>query len=250
LPRSIQNGFSCKRMLKLTKSYLRTIVTGGSGTLGSAIVTALLARGDHIVNLDRVASDQVSWVDVDLTDTQSVVRAVAQAKEILGGIDVLVHSAGIFQASWFLSMSDTDFSEALNVNLLGCFRVAQQVASEMMDGGGRMLFISSIHAKHGVKGRLAYGASKAGIEAMTRVMAAELSEYAIRVNSLAPGAVSAGMVPNVAFTSDWARVTPAKRKVTPAEVANMAMLLTCNEASFVSGQVISQDGGASISHVF
>ena len=237
-------------MLKLTKPRLRTVVTGGSGALGSAIVTALLARGDHVVNLDRLANDQASWVNVDLTETKSVVQAVDKAEVLLGGIDVLIHSAGIFQASEFLSMSDTDFSEVLNVNLLGCFRVAQQVASKMKERGGRMLFISSIHAKYGVRGRLAYGASKAGVEAMTRVMATELSEYAIRVNALAPGAVSAGMVPNATLASDWARVTPAKRKVTPEEVASMAVLLTCDEASFVSGQVISQDGGASISHVF
>lgn len=246
----IRKDFSCKRMSKLTKPPLRTIVTGGSGALGSSIISALLARGDHVVNLDRTKSDSATWVEADFGNGQSVSEAIDTAEDILGGIDVLIHSAGIFRANEFLSMSESEFSEVLNVNLMGSFRIAQGVAAKMVTLGGRILFISSIHAKYGIKGRLAYGASKAGIESMTRVMATELSEFGIRVNALAPGAVSAGMVPDAAHVSDWTSVTPAKRKVTPQEVAGMAMLLTCDHASFVSGQVVSQDGGASISHMF
>lgn len=238
-------------MSKLTRHALRTVVTGGSGALGGAVVSAALARGDRVVNFDRVISETVPWVEVDFADSASVALAVERATDILGGIDVLIHSAGIFRANAFLNISDEEFAEVLNINLLGSFRIAQQVASRMVSGGGRILLMSSIHAKYGVRGRLAYGASKAGIEAMTRVMATELSEYGIRVNALAPGAVSAGMTPcDATHLSDWVSVTPAKRKVTPNEVAGMAMLLTCDDASFVSGQVISQDGGASISHIF
>ncbi len=237
-------------MLNLTEHSLRTVVTGGSGALGSCIVSALSARGDHVVNLDKVKSGNAIWIETDFVDGQSVSAAIDKAEEILGGIDVLIHSAGIFRANDFLSTTDTEFAEVLNVNLLGSFRVAQAAAQKMMARGGRILFISSIHAKYGIKGRLAYGASKAGIESMTRVMATELSEFGIRVNALAPGAVSVGMVANAQHISDWTSVTPAKRKVTPQEVAGMAMLLTSDHASFVSGQVVSQDGGASISHVF
>ncbi|MEG3663309.1 SDR family oxidoreductase [Celeribacter halophilus] len=234
----------------MTEHSLRTVVTGGSGALGSCIVSALSARGDHVVNLDKVKSGDAIWIETDFIDGQSVSAAIDKAEEILGGIDVLIHSAGIFRANDFLSTTDTEFAEVLNVNLLGSFRVAQAAAQKMMARGGRILFISSIHAKYGIKGRLAYGASKAGIESMTRVMATELSEFGIRVNALAPGAVSVGMVANAQHISDWTSVTPAKRKVTPQEVAGMAMLLTSDHASFVSGQVVSQDGGASISHVF
>ncbi|WP_417274345.1 SDR family NAD(P)-dependent oxidoreductase [Celeribacter halophilus] len=234
----------------MTEHSLRTVVTGGSGALGSCIVSALSARGDHVVNLDKVKSGNAIWIETDFVDGQSVSAAIDKAEEILGGIDVLIHSAGIFRANDFLSTTDTEFAEVLNVNLLGSFRVAQAAAQKMMARGGRILFISSIHAKYGIKGRLAYGASKAGIESMTRVMATELSEFGIRVNALAPGAVSVGMVANAQHISDWTSVTPAKRKVTPQEVAGMAMLLTSDHASFVSGQVVSQDGGASISHVF
>lgn len=237
-------------MLNLTEHSLRTVVTGGSGALGSCIVSALSARGDHVVNLDKVKSGDAIWIETDFVDGQSVSAAIDKAEEILGGIDVLIHSAGIFRANDFLSTTDTEFAEVLNVNLLGSFRVAQAAAKKMMARGGRILFISSIHAKYGIKGRLAYGGSKAGIESMTRVMATELSEFGIRVNALAPGAVSVGMVANAQHISDWTSVTPAKRKVTPQEVAGMAMLLTSDHASFVSGQVVSQDGGASISHVF
>ncbi|MAL97726.1 MAG: hypothetical protein CL583_04660 [Alteromonadaceae bacterium] len=235
----------------MTDRPLRTVVTGGSGALGSAIIAAARRRGDTVVNLDRTASDLAPWVEVDLASTASVAAAAARCVEIMGGIDVLIHSAGIFRANTVLSLSDREFSEILDINLLGSFRIAQAIAARMQGQGGRILLMSSIHAKYGVRGRLAYGASKAGIEAMTRVMATELSEFGIRVNALAPGAVSAGMeAAEAAHRTDWASVTPARRKVTAGEVAGLAMLLTGDDASFVSGQVIAQDGGASISHIF
>lgn len=236
-------------MSKLNKPALRTIVTGGSGVLGAAIVNALQERGDRVVNLDLSESEQVHWIEMDVMSQQSVTAAVDEAARFLGGVDVLIHCAGIFKICDFLTLSDVEFEEVLNINLLGCFRVAQAVALKLQNAGGRILFISSIHAQFGVRGRLAYGASKAGIEAMTRVIASELSQNAIRVNALAPGAVSSGMVPKKEKPLDWASVTPARRKVTPEEVAGMALLLTDEGASFVSGQVVSQDGGANVSHI-
>lgn len=236
-------------MSKLNSPPLRTIVTGGSGALGAVILRALQKRGDHVVNLDLTKSEQADWVKMDLTSQPSVTSAVDEATVLLGGVDVLIHCAGIFRTCDFLTLSEAEFEEILNINLLGCFRVAQAVARKLQNDGGRILLISSIHAQLGVRGRLAYGVSKAGIEAMTRVLSAELSHNSIRVNALAPGAVSSGMIPEEGQALDWASVTPAGRKVTPEEVAGMALLLTDEGASFVSGQVISQDGGASVSQV-
>lgn len=236
-------------MSKLTK-HLRTIVTGGSGALGAAIISALEKRGDKLVNLDKEPNGAANWIELDLADNGSVKTAVDTALVQLGGVDVLIHAAGIFHANPFLELSDEQFGTILNINLLGSFRVAQSVAYHMQNAGGRILFISSIHAQHGVEGRLAYGASKAGIEAMTRVIAAELSHRSIRVNALAPGAVSTGVAAEGKLRSNWDEVTPAGRKVTAEEVADLAVLLTSDGASFVSGQVISQDGGASTAQIF
>lgn len=237
-------------MSKSTDVSLRTVVAGGSGAIGDAVLSALLKRGDRVINLDRTSGERTPWIEMDLAQQGSVDAAVEEAAQRLGGIDVLIQTAGIFRAAEFMALSDGDFAELLNINLLGSFRVAQSVARHMLDRGGRILFISSIHAQHGVKGRLAYAASKAGIEAMTRVMAVELSHRMIRVNALAPGAVSSGMTASEALVSQWDRVTPAGRKVTSDEVASMALLLTDTGASFVSGQVIAQDGGASTAQVF
>ena len=229
---------------------LKTIVTGGSGAIGEAVVDALSSRGDAIVNLDQTKGPRGHWIKANLADGRSVAEAVNSGVKCLGGVDVLVHTAGIFSASTFFDVEEGQFQNIINVNLLGSFRVAQAVAAHMKHKGGRILFISSIHGQYGVQGRLAYGASKAGIDAMTRAMSAELAEHHIRVNALAPGAVEAGMHADGQFRSDWARVTPAGRKVTAAEVANLAAMLTSDEASFVSGQVIRQDGGASTAQIF
>ncbi|MHA3979353.1 SDR family NAD(P)-dependent oxidoreductase [Halovulum sp. GXIMD14794] len=238
-------------MSRSTEMALRTIVSGGSGALGSAILAAVEARGDRAVNLDRAPGGGGDWLPVDLASGASVNAAVTEAVERLGGLDVLINCAGIFKASEFLDVDEAEFSRIVDVNLLGSFRAAQAAVRHMRPSrGGRVLFVSSIHAQRGVRGRLAYAASKAGIEAMTRVMATELSAHGIRVNALAPGAVSAGMQGSGGLVSDWARVTPAGRKVTAQEVAEMAALLTSDTASFVSGQVVSQDGGASVCQMF
>lgn len=229
---------------------LRTIVTGGSGAIGQAILRAVSERGDAVVNLDQTASDRAHWIETNLTDSGSVERAVEAAVSYLGGVDVLIHSAGVFEAVPFLELDEDDFRRVLDINLLGSFRISKAVALRMQQDGGRILFLSSIHAKYGIRGRLAYGASKAGIEAMTRTIAAEMSANGVRVNALACGAVDTGMSATKALRTDWAGATPAGRKVTAQEVANLARVLTGDDASFVSGQVISQDGGASTAQIF
>lgn len=224
---------------------LRSIVTGGSGVLGQAILKALYERGDKTVNLDKQSDQSDAWIEMNLQDSASVSGSVEAAIERLGGVDILIHAAGVFQARKFLDLDEQQFFNILDTNLMGSFRVAQAVTRHMSSEGGRILFISSIHAQRGVEGRMAYGASKAGIEAITRVMAAELSYTGVRVNALAPGAIDGGMGISNGKRSGWDKVTPARRRVTASEVADLAVMLTGDAASFVSGQVICQDGGVS-----
>jgi len=117
----------------------------------------------------------------------------------------------VFEAVPFLELDEDDFRQVLDINLLGSFRLSKEVALRMQQGGGRILFLSPIHAKSGIKGRLACGASKAGVEAMTRTIAAEMSVGGVRVNALACGAVDTGMSATKALRTDWTGATPAGR---------------------------------------
>ncbi|WFE91941.1 SDR family NAD(P)-dependent oxidoreductase [Roseibium porphyridii] len=226
---------------------LRSIVTGGSGALGSAIVRSLCERGDQVVCLDQhaPATCMAEFVKVDVTQRPSVDRAIRHAVEHMGGLDVLVHAAGMIRAARFSDLTEEDFECHLNTNLLGAFRVAQQASIHMMENGGRIVFITSIHGQIGVTGRSAYAASKGAVASLARVMAAELAKHRIRVNVLAPGAVDGGMMPDPKSRDGWIAATPSDRVAYLEEVAAVAAMLASDEASFVNGQVLAVDGGAS-----
>lgn len=233
---------------------LRTIVTGCSGALGRAVVKALRARGDHVVGLDRADPNDpdISWIEVDLARPASVTFAVERATEILGGIDALVHAAGVMWTADFLDTTEGDLRDHLDVNLIGAFRVIRDTARVMVEAesagtgrGGRIVIVTSLHGRIGVPQRAAYAASKGALEAMGRVAAAELAQHRIRVNMLAPGAVDGGMTPTTTSRAHWVDATPIHRVATTEEVGRAAALLTSDDASFITGQTIAIDGGAS-----
>ncbi|WP_271843980.1 SDR family NAD(P)-dependent oxidoreductase [Cognatishimia sp. SS12] len=226
---------------------LKSIVTGGSGALGQAIVSNLVARGDHVVCMDqrRPKDGTIDFVDIDVTDTGSVARAVDWAVKRLDGIDVLIHAAGIMKTAPFCELDEPAMAQHLDVNLMGAFRVAQRCVKHMLSRGGRIVFITSIHGQFGVPGRSAYAASKGAIASLARVMAAELASQNIRVNVLAPGAIDGGMMPDPSSRQGWLDATPSHRVAHLEEVAEMAAVLTSNSASFINGQVVAIDGGVS-----
>jgi len=230
-----------------TKRHLRSVVTGGSGAVGRAVIAAMTARGDDVVCLDlKVPQDpDVCFFKVDVSDRHSVDGAFEQAAAKLGGIDALVHAAGVISTAPFSDLGEADFERMLNINTLGAFRVAQQACTYMKADGGRIVFITSIHGQIGVSGRCAYAAAKGGVASMARVMAAELAEHRIRVNVLAPGAIDGGMQPDSQSRARWVTATPSHRVAYLAEVAGAAAMLTSEDASFVTGQIVAVDGGVS-----
>ncbi len=229
-----------------------SIVTGSAGTLGAAVMRALTKRGDRVIGLDRLVPETSSATSlpVELTDAASVRAAVDQAAEMLGQIDVLVHAAGIMRVSSFMQTTEGDLEKQLDVNLMGAFRVCQAVAARMLGTGGRILIMTSVHGQVGVPGRAAYAASKGALAALGRVMAAELAPHRIRVNMLAPGAVDGGLQPTASSRDHWVAATPSQRVAQPDEVARFAAMLTSDDASFINGQTIAIDGGASTLKAF
>ena len=172
-------------------------------------------------------------------------KAVDLAVAKFGRPDTLIYAAGYLEGAAILDLEPAELQRHLDVNLFGALFVAQKVAELMKPGGGRILFISSIHGQIGVPNRGAYAMSKAALGALSRALAVELSPYGIRVNVLAPGPVDAGMQPDPEVRGRWEEATPAGRVARLEEVAHFAELLTSEHASFLSGQTIALDGGVS-----
>ena len=222
-------------------------VIGGAGAIGAAISARLVDSGRSVVKFDQCAPEGPAsdYQYVDVTDQASVATAVDQAVAKYGRPDTLIYTAGYLEGAPILDLESAELQTHLDVNLFGALFVAQKVAELMKHGGGRILFISSIHGQIGVPNRGAYAMSKAALGALSRALAVELSPYGIRVNVLAPGPVDAGMQPNPEVRGRWEEETPAGRVARLEEVAHFAELLTSEHASFLSGQTIALDGGVS-----
>lgn len=228
-------------------TQLGSIVTGGAGAIGGAVVKALRSRGDKVVCLDLQPPEcrDVPFIKVDVSNRASVDAALEEASSELGSIDTLIHAAGIIKTTKFFELDEVDFRQIIDVNLLGAFRVAQQTCRHMKQRGGRIVLVTSIHGQVGVPGRSAYASAKGGIASLARVMAAEMAEHRIRVNVLAPGAVDGGMRADPQSRAGWVAATPSNRVAYLDEIAGVAAMLTSENASFVTGQIVAVDGGVS-----
>jgi NAD(P)-dependent dehydrogenase (short-subunit alcohol dehydrogenase family) len=174
---------------------------------------------------------------------------VAKAMLSHGRIDVLVNNAGIFKASDFLEISESDFDAVLRVNLKGSFLVGQAVAREMARAGrGSIVNMSSVNAVLTIPSIASYNVSKGGINQLTRVMALALADKGVRVNAVAPGTIATELAAKAVLTSEEAKArimsrTPMKRLGEPSEVADAVAWLASDAASYVTGEIVVVDGG-------
>jgi 3-oxoacyl-[acyl-carrier protein] reductase len=186
-------------------------------------------------------------VKVDVSDPDQVEAMVRQTLEVFGRIDILVNNAGIGHVKPFLSITLEEWNRVLQINLTGQFLCAQAVARVMLqEGGGRIVNIASISGERGGTGRAAYGAAKAGVILLTKVMAVELAAKGIRVNAISPGPTETEQVREChddATRAAYHSVMPIGRYAAPSEIANVALFLASDEASFVSGHILNVDGG-------
>ena len=236
----------------------KVLVTGGSGGIGSGIVRAFCQNGDTVVftyhhNLAsaRVLAEQTGATALcaDLGDSESVRFAVASAKDIMGGIDVLVHAAGIAQIKLFDLTTDEDWNALLSANLSSTFYTCREVSRIMLGAhAGRIVLIGSMWGKVGASCEVAYSATKAGVRGLTMALAKELGPSGITVNCIEPGVIDTPM--NACFDARTraalAEETPLGRIGTPEDVAAAALFLASDGASFITGQCIGVDGGFAI----
>jgi NAD(P)-dependent dehydrogenase (short-subunit alcohol dehydrogenase family) len=237
------------------------VVTGGSRGIGRAICRRLSREGASVAILARneanaraaaeeltAAGGRAIAAPCDVTNRHEVQGAVRIASEQLGPISVLVNDAGIFRAASFLETSDELWTELLRVNLTGMFIVGQECAREMVRHGsaGRIVNMSSSAAHIAHSNQTAYAVTKAGIEALTRAMAFELAPFGIGVNAIAPGTIetsfSVGALSSEAIAERKRRI-PLGRLGQADEVAAAVAFLASRDASYLTGTVISVDGG-------
>jgi 3-oxoacyl-[acyl-carrier protein] reductase len=190
-------------------------------------------------------------VIADVTDGESLDRALAEVEEKLGPIEVLVANAGITKDMLLLRMTDDDFSSVIDTNLTGSFRLVKRgIKSMIKQRFGRIIFISSVVGLLGSAGQVNYSASKSALVGFARSLTRELGSRGITANVVAPGFIETDMTAALpeAQQAEYKRTIPAGRFAQPSEVAAAVAWLASDDAAYISGAVIPVDGGLGMGH--
>ena len=235
----------------------RALVTGASGVIGAAICRRLALEGHHVYVHARTqiqqaqkivaeiagAGGSASVVTFDVTHRETTETALRQLLAE-GAVQILVNNAGIHDDAVLPGMTPAQWSSVLSVSLDGFFNVTQPLLLPMIGTRwGRIINISSAAAIMGNRGQVNYAAAKAGLHGATKSLALEVATRGITVNAIAPGIIVSPATEQVFPVESVETLVPMKRAGTPEEVAALAAFLASDEAGYISGQVISINGG-------
>ncbi|MFM6974358.1 MAG: 3-oxoacyl-ACP reductase FabG [Agromyces sp.] len=229
------------------------VVTGGNRGIGFAIAEELLAAGYQVAVTARSGSGPEGSLTVraEMTDADSIDAAFASIEAQLGPIEILVANAGITRDTLLLRMSETDFTDVIDTNLTGTFRVVKRAAKGMLKAKhGRIILISSVVGLFGSAGQINYSASKSALVGMARSLTRELGSRNITANVVAPGFIETDMTAELAedTQAEYKKNIPLGRFAHPSEVAKVVRWLASDDASYISGAVIPVDGGLGMGH--
>lgn len=246
-----------------------TVVTGASSGIGRAIALRLADAGATVINADvrpeprgsnqteptheaaRDAPGSVEFVETDVGVADEV-RAVVEAAREFGGVDVMVNNAGVLRPNSILNVTVDEFDRSMRVNARGVMLGCQAAARDMRDRdeAGAIVNMASISSNHAMYDHVAYDASKGAVRMITYAAALDLAGTGIRVNAVAPGVVetevsgiTAAEVRERAANDEYVKPIPVSRAARPEEVADAALFLASDAASYVTGELLHVDGG-------
>ena len=229
------------------------LVTGGNRGIGRAIATAFVDAGYRVAVTARSGEGPEGTLTVraDVTDAASIDAAYTQVEAELGPVEIVVANAGITRDTLLMRMSEQDFSDVVDTNLTGSFRVVQRASKGMLRAKfGRVIFVSSVIGLFGGAGQANYAASKAGLVGLARSITRELGSRGITANVVAPGFIETDMTDALPAEqqAQYRSQIPAGRFASPEEVAKVITWLASDDAAYVSGAVIPVDGGLGMGH--
>jgi 3-oxoacyl-[acyl-carrier protein] reductase len=239
------------------------LVTGGSRGIGRGIAKAFAAEGAKVAIIYKGSKDAAERLaaeikqaggtalalQCDVADFEAAQRCVEEVVKAWGQIDILVNNAGQIKDGLFLQMDPGNWNQVIGTNLGGTFNFCRAAIEGMFrKRKGRIINISSVAADHVNRGQCNYSASKGAINSFTRALATEVASRGITVNAIAPGFIETDMSEAVRHLAGDAikKMIPMRRYGTPEDIARVAVFLASPDAGYITGQVLTVDGGLSL----
>lgn len=228
------------------------VVTGAAQGLGQAMAERFADEGAKVVAVDmqdlQYEKDNVTGKKLDVSDSEACKAFFDEVVDSYGQIDILVNNAGITRDAMTRKMSDEQWDLVMNVNLKGVFNLTRHIGPHMEQiGGGSIINISSVVGEYGNIGQANYAATKAGVIGLAKTWAKEFARKGVpvRVNAIAPGYIMTDILKTVPedLLKQFASMTMLKRLGEPKEIADAALYLASDESSYVTGHVLSVNGG-------
>ena len=229
------------------------LITGATGGIGAAIAkkmkqagATVVVSGRNVAKMDAEFDDSYIKIPCDLATDGGAVELIMETIERAGKIDILINNAGITKDTLLMRMSDEQFEDVINTNLRSCFKMCRAAIMPMMKNRyGRIINMASIIGVIGGAGQANYAASKGGMIAMTKSIAAEVASRGITANAIAPGFIKTPMTDVLPeeLKKTYLSQIPAGRFGEPDDIANACVFLASEEASYINGQVLHINGG-------